>query len=176
MGDFPANGRISYERIAALLYVDVAGVLRWKVSRGTAKAGREAGSPDSSGYLQVKIDRQTYLIARIVWLLTRGEWPEHEVDHKDRTLRHNAPDNLRAATRGQQAANKPRYRNNTSGAKGVHRDNRSGRWNVRIQVAGRRIYLGSFDNLDSATKAYDVAARQHFGEFAATNQREIPHG
>ena len=80
----------------------------------------------------------------------------------------NRRSNLRRATHGQNMANKGRYRNNTSGFKGVSR-RRSGRWFAQIQAQGTHRYLGQFDTAEDAARAYDAAAVEAFGEFARLN-------
>lgn len=90
------------------------------------------------------------------------------VDHKDRNGLNNRRSNLRVATTSQNAANSRLPRTNTSGYRGVHF--KYGRWQVQIRVLGRFISgLGSYDNPQDAARAYDRAARLHFGEFARCN-------
>lgn len=45
----------------------------------------------------------------------------------------------------------------------------AGRHMAQIGVNGRNNYLGLFDSATDAALAYDVAAKQHFGEFARLN-------
>lgn len=89
------------------------------------------------------------------------------VDHIDGDPLNNRRKNLRYATPLQQVHNTRRRRDNTSGYKGVglHK----GRWRARIMVRCRRLHLGYFDSPEEAARAYDVAAREHFGEFARVN-------
>jgi hypothetical protein len=54
------------------------------------------------------------------------------------------------------------------GRKGVWRQ-RGGTWVASIRASGKRLYLGSFGTMAEAQKAYDVAAIQHFGEYACLN-------
>ncbi|MCP4590703.1 MAG: hypothetical protein GY842_08160 [bacterium] len=42
-------------------------------------------------------------------------------------------------------------------------------WEVAITVKGQRRQLGFFDDEIEAAKAYDQAARQHFGQYAYLN-------
>lgn len=52
---------------------------------------------------------------------------------------------------------------------------RSGKWRASISLAradgtgSRQLYLGTFETALEAALAYDRAAREHFGEFAACN-------
>ena len=98
--------------------------------------------------------------------------PEIEVDHRDGNGLNNQRYNLRMAPTQNQQNSKVR-KDNTSGFKGVHKTKGKSHWRIcwlaRIQVAGERVYLGSFFNPLDAAKAYDAAALKYFGEFALTN-------
>lgn len=52
--------------------------------------------------------------------------------------------------------------------KGVQRKP-NGQWRGRITVAGRKVSLGTFDTAVEAARAYNVAAKQHFGAYARLN-------
>lgn len=58
---------------------------------------------------------------------------------------------------------------NTSGYRGVCYDKNRHKWMASIRVNRRNIYLGRFDDPQEAAKAYDEAARQHFGRGAFLN-------
>lgn len=81
--------------------------------------------------------------------------------------------NLRLATVSQNGANRKLQRNNTSGYRGVFWHKPSGSWRAQIKSLGRRYALGSFPSVEAAAKAYDAAARSHFGAFARLNFPEI---
>jgi hypothetical protein len=44
-----------------------------------------------------------------------------------------------------------------------------GKWEVRVSINGKRIYLGSYYDEIEAARAYDTFARENFGEFAKPN-------
>lgn len=90
----------------------------------------------------------------------KGEW----VDHKDGDGLNNTRKNLRVATRAENKRNQRRYKNNTSGFKGVSR--RGARWTARIQLDGKSTFLGVFETPREAHVAYCAAATQLHGEFA----------
>lgn len=89
-------------------------------------------------------------------------------DHVNGDGLDNRRSNLRRATHGQNMANKVRYRNNTSGFKGVSR-RQNGRWFAQIQCQGNHRHLGYFATAEEAARAYDAAAVEAFGEFARLN-------
>lgn len=91
--------------------------------------------------------------------LTAGE----EVDHRDTNPLNNLESNLRLATRSQNNMNKNKYRNNSSGFKGVYID--KGRWRAEICVNKQRIRLGSYATAEEAYRAYCKAAKELHGEF-----------
>lgn len=84
------------------------------------------------------------------------------IDHKDRNPLNNCRDNLRAATHSQNRANSKRH--SESGYKGVYRNGNS--WQARINVNGKSIHLGYFDDPEKAHKVYCKAAVKYHGEFA----------
>ena len=91
------------------------------------------------------------------------------VDHKNGDSLDNRRANLRLATHLQNHWNRRKKKNTTSPFNGVcfHKEKR--KWTAYIDVAGKRIYLGSFDFEVDAAKAYDEAARKYHGEFARLN-------
>lgn len=141
------------------------GVFRWRFSRRGASAGKVAGNRMSNGYIMIETCGSRYLAHRLAWFFVTGEWPSGHLDHIDGDPSNNRISNLRIASASQNAANKRRSRNNTSGFKGVHLDG-SGRWRAAIKVDGKRTYLGSYDSPEDAHRAYVEAAERLFGEYA----------
>jgi hypothetical protein len=61
-------------------------------------------------------------------------------------------------------------KSNKSGYKGVMwRKNRL-KWISKINIDGKRFYLGTFENKTDAALAYNRAAEKYFGEFAYLNK------
>lgn len=92
------------------------------------------------------------------------------VDHRDGNRLDNRRGNLRVTTDLKNSWN----RRKTPGAfssqyKGVawHAGHR--KWRAQIQPHGQAISLGAFDVEEDAARAYDAAAREHYGEFACVN-------
>jgi hypothetical protein len=136
-------------------------------------AGSVAGSVNSRGYRGIKINGRQYQSSRLAFLYMRGEWPSGEIDHKNRDRLDNRFDNLRESSRSQNMANKDKRSDNTSGVHGVYWRSAAGRWLATIQVAGKRRHVGQFSNKYAAARAYDKAALEAWGEFAALNN--LPH-
>jgi hypothetical protein len=95
------------------------------------------------------------------------------VDHRNGDGLDNRRANLRPATKAENAANSRKQRGRTSPYKGVTWHKQRGRWQVQITVSGRTIYLGLFDDPAEGARAYDAAAREHFGAFARPNFPEV---
>ena len=101
--------------------------------------------------------------------LIMGEAPEgKEVDHVNRDPLDNRRQNLRFVTRSQNLMNTNVPRNNTSGTKGVCRDEKKSKWRARIGNNGGRIHLGRFNRKEDAIAARKASESKHFGEHAPT--------
>ena len=82
----------------------------------------------------------------------------------------NRRENLRVATRAENARNQRRlHKDSRTTFKGITWDKDRKRWTAQIMVDGRRVFLGHHPDAMSAARAYDIAAVEMFGEFAATN-------
>ena len=53
----------------------------------------------------------------------------------------------------------------------MHKINK--KWNAQIQINGNKINIGYFQDEIDAAKAYDIKAKELFGEFACLNEIEI---
>lgn len=102
--------------------------------------------------------------------LSGQEVPDgYEIDHKDGNKLNCLESNLRICTNSQNKCNVKIRTNSKSGAKGVTYHNQTGKWQALISINCNPIFLGLFDTIEDAAKAYNEAAIQHHGEFAVLN-------
>lgn len=92
-----------------------------------------------------------------------------QIDHKDGDRLNNRRANLRFCSTSQNQQNRVRLSTNTSGFRGVTRHRSRGKWQAAIKLPGKSIYLGVFDSIEEAARAYDTAALRRFGDFARPN-------
>lgn len=90
-------------------------------------------------------------------------------DHRNGNGLDNRRSNLREATASENNQNARQRSDNTSGFKGVHRDKRRSKWRAQINFNGSAHRLGYFLTAEEAAHAYDAAAREFHGEYAALN-------
>lgn len=159
------NEKLSFEQVRALLDYDLSsGEMVWKISRMRVIAGDRAGTTRKDGGRQVYIGSRLYMEHRLIWLWMTGAFPIHEIDHVDRDRSNNRWENLREATRAQNAMNVRIHRDNPIGVKGVTK--RRNRFEARIGIGGKYKYLGIFDTKEEASAAYLAAAAAAYPDFA----------
>ncbi|MGN6757141.1 MAG: HNH endonuclease [Thermomicrobiales bacterium] len=121
-----------------------------------------------TGFYAQRRDSSTRRPITLHMFLTEAP-PGIEVDHKNGDGLDNRRENLRLATRQQNAMNTPLRADNKTGYKGVSEDKRRGGYRASIRVNGKQISIGRFDDPRNAALAYDAYARTYFGEFGTYN-------
>ncbi len=91
--------------------------------------------------------------------------PKQQVDHRDINPLNNQRANLRICTNAQNNRNKRKYKNNTSGHKGVTWDKNDKKWRAQIMLNYKAHNIGRFDKLEEAIKAYEDKAKELFDEY-----------
>ncbi len=136
------------------------GILRWKINKAKRiRAGMPVGYINNGTRLVATVDYCHYRVHQLVWLWFYGEWPNSEIDHINGNGLDNRIENLRRATRQQNAQNVPMHCDNELGFRGVSRSR--DKFVARIQ--GKR--LGLFSSPEEASAAYEAAAKEIYGEF-----------
>ena len=144
-------------------YDPISGV----ITRLTGPKPGPCGSNDK-GYLRIGFKGRLYRAHRLAWLLTYGEWPDHQIDHINGVKTDNRLLNLRQATLAQNLQNRGRHRNNKLGVKGVCQLP-NGKFRAQCWRDGRFVLAKRFDTLDEAALAYRQACLEQFGVFARPN-------
>lgn len=162
------RGELTQSELKRLLDYDPdTGLFRWKTSlsyRGTV--GRIAGNKhDKHGRTRISIANRQYFAHRLAWMWMTGEFPTNDVDHINGNPSDNRWNNLRVATRSENLCNRL-TKSSSGGFRGVYWKPRDRRWIAKIQIGGRQIYLGSFDDPQKANEAYKEAAKKLHGDFA----------
>lgn len=133
--------------------------------KNQTRKGDFAGCVNSTGYMLARLAGKKYLVHRLVFLMFNGYLPEY-VDHIDGNCLNNKTENLREATFSQNKQNTLKYKNNTSGVKGVNWCKEHKKWNARVQTDNKRKFLGRFDTIEEAKSEVFKYRKANHGEFA----------
>lgn len=170
--DTQGSGQVDVCEYRRYLAYDLdSGELWWRERGDPAFDAHYAGRPalssvdSSNGYKRGRLLGRALYAHRVIFALAMGRLPHGGIDHINGDKTDNRIINLRECTKAQNARNARGW--GRSGLKGVGA--RRGKWRAYIQVDGRVIHLGTFEQQEAAARAYDAAAVRHFGEFARLN-------
>jgi hypothetical protein len=141
------------------------GVLYWKTSPRNGWTGKPVNHKTSNGYLKAKVDGKLIPVHRLVWLLHYGDTPEL-IDHINGIRHDNRIENLRICNDSENARNRAKSSNNTSGYQNVVWNKSNRNYNVQITVNKRKMHIGVFDDVELAALVAEEARHKFFGEFA----------
>lgn len=94
---------------------------------------------------------------------------DQEVDHQDHNGLNCQRHNMRNCTPSQNNMNRRPYNNKSSKYKGVVWSKSRNKFEAYIKINLKTIYIGQFNSEINAAKAYDIKAKELFGEFANLN-------
>lgn len=163
---------ITQERLKQLLHYDPdTGVFMRIESNRVDRLGKQPGSRNTKGHVQIRLDGVLYVAHRLAWLYVNGEFPVNQLDHIDGDKTNNKIVNLRDATNKQNQENVPLQVNNTSGHRGVSFDKRLKKFRAYVCHNRKQITLGFFATSETAAaaakKARDQFFTHHLTEYAA---------
>jgi len=113
----------------------------------------------TGGYCQVRFNVRMVLYHVIVWILSTGkDIPQGmEIDHINGNKIDNRIENLRLVTARQNQQNQKKHREGQ--LVGCYFDKSNGKYQARIKISGKTIYLGRYKTEQEAHKAYKIACK-----------------
>lgn len=136
---------------------------KWTAQRAPAKSGNlwyaVRCAPWRNGHRRgVKLHRE---------IAVRAGLPKaRQFDHADRDGLNNQRANIRPCSHAQNRANARKTPGLSSKFKGVSWDANARKWRAGMKALGKSFNLGGYATEEQAHRAYERAARKHFGEFA----------
>jgi hypothetical protein len=147
-----------------LSYSPQTGVFTWVCRVGTRRAaGDVAGYLHSTGCITIGLNKKHIKAHRLAWLFVYDEWPAGDIDHINGNRTDNRIENLRIATKTQNAQNQRRGTRNKHGLLGI-KQTPCGNWTSSIRVDGVLHHIGTFHTAQEAHTAY-VKTKQRVHPF-----------
>ena len=152
---------LTVEDVRKLFHYDGQDLFWRERPTSSVDMSRPAGSIDGLGYRVITVNGKQHKAHRLIFLFVHGRWPKYEIDHINHDRDDNRIENLREATRPENARNQSIFKTNTSGYIGVSWHKRRERWHARIRVNGKLVFLGSFTCKEEAAQARKEAERKY---------------
>ncbi len=123
---------------------------------------KQVGTKDKDGYLTFSLNGKKVLVHRYIHEQYHNVKlrPDQHINHINHVKTDNRIINLEVVSRQQNNQWQRKYKNNTSGYKGVCWNKQKNKWHAQICVNGKLQYLGLFDDIESAKNAYNAKATE----------------
>ena len=156
-----------------LSYNPQTGDFFWKYCKGRKdRIGKLAGSVKGiNRYREIFVCGRLYKAHRLAFVFMEVEIPEF-VDHVNGCKSDNRWSNLRPASSADNVRNCWLRKDSTTKLKGTSYHKASGKYGAKIQVCGKRIWLGLYGTPEEAYVAYCEAAKKYHGEFANLGDKQ----
>lgn len=145
----------------AVEYEPDTGIFRWASPRSKIQVGAVAGFKRADGYIHIKINGRCYLGHVLAWVCIHGVMPSGEIDHINHNRSDNRIINLRDVTPSENAKNRKKYKNNSTGRAGVFLRKDSGKYTANINANGKLKHLGTFKTKVEAVIAREAAEKMY---------------
>ncbi|MFP8821078.1 HNH endonuclease [Enterobacter cloacae] len=146
--------------MSILTYDEGTGIFSRVIEKSLYNSPHQYLCKNTQGYVRIVINKKSYYAHRLAWLFVHGYMPDI-IDHIDGDKANNRISNLRACTKSQNALNRKACKKSLSGIKGVTFHKPSGKWLAHGFINNKRVHIGTFDCVESASKARQEFARKH---------------
>jgi len=121
-------------------------------------------SISGDGYYRIMLDNKRYRAHRLAWLYVNGFMPR-QIDHINQNKLDNRMSNLREANHSENGQNiSQANKNNRLNIRGVRKHALANKYQARIKIDYKEVYLGLFDTIEQAHEAY-LAAKKEYHKF-----------
>ena len=158
----PNTGKLFWRERPSKYFKNEVDARKWN----TRYAGKEAFICKEKDYhlKHVKIKRKIgaifdkkYSAHRVIWLYYYGCWPKDQIDHINHDPTDNRIINLREASNTENQKNRTLNKNSKTGYTGVSWYEKENKYRARIKINRKEIHLGSYDSLEEAVEARELA-------------------
>lgn len=160
-----------------LRYDPITGKLFWRERAGNKAfngklAGKEAGVKSfrrggAPVFIAIGVGGRKRTAHRVIWEMHYGPTPNGmAIDHVNGDPFDNRLDNLRTCDTKQNLSNRGATKASSTGLKGVYLTTNKKRYEAKIKVNYRPIFIGTFDTKGMAALAYAKASLRLHGKFS----------
>jgi len=133
------------------------------------KSGDRRSEENNNRYHRAHFNGRSYQEHRLIWFMFHNEWPD-TIDHIDGNGKNNTLENLRSCSQACNIANSRKIKVGSSKYKGVCFYKRRGNWVANIMKDRVNFFIGYYTTESEAAQAYNVKAKELFGDYALLNE------